>query len=38
VFETIAALSTLCFIAVFVTLFHMDRSSRKNEHNDDARS
>jgi hypothetical protein len=36
-FETIAALSTLAFIAVFVTLFSMDRASRRNDQHDDAR-
>lgn len=31
VFETIAFLSTLMFIAVFIFLFRMDRASRRND-------
>jgi hypothetical protein len=31
VFETIAFLSTLLFIAVFIFLFRMDRASRRND-------
>jgi hypothetical protein len=31
VFETIAFLSTLAFIAVFIFLFRMDRAHRKDE-------
>jgi hypothetical protein len=30
-FETIAFLSTLAFIAVFILLFQMDRASRRDE-------
>jgi hypothetical protein len=30
-FETIAFLSTLAFIAVFIFLFQMDRASRRDE-------
>jgi hypothetical protein len=28
-FETIAALSTIAFIVIFVVLFYMDRASRQ---------
>jgi hypothetical protein len=31
VFETIAALSTIAFIVVFILLFRMDRISRNEE-------
>jgi hypothetical protein len=31
VFETIAALMTLTFIAVFAFLVHLDRSARKDD-------
>ena len=30
-FETIAVLSTVAFIAVFVVLFQMDRASRREQ-------
>jgi hypothetical protein len=30
VFETFAFLSTVAFIAIFVTLFYVDRVSRRN--------
>jgi len=33
-FETIAALSTIAFIVVFVLLFRMDRISRNEERAD----
>ena len=33
-FETIAALSTIAFIVVFVVLFRMDRISRNEEQAD----
>ena len=37
VFETIAFLSTLAFIVVFVVLFQIDRASRKAESGDEPR-
>ena len=36
-FETMAALSTIGFIVIFVVLFMMDRASRRDEAADDAR-
>jgi hypothetical protein len=33
VFETMAALSTLAFIIIFVVLFQMDRASRRDDAN-----
>ena len=30
-FETMAALSTICFIVIFVVLFMIDRNSRRDE-------
>jgi hypothetical protein len=33
-FETIAALSTIAFVVVFVVLFYADRASRNEESSD----
>ena len=30
-FETIAALSTIAFVVIFVVLFYMDRASRQEK-------
>jgi hypothetical protein len=35
-FETIAFLSTVTFIVVFVVLFQVDRAHRKQENRDDS--
>jgi len=37
VFETIAFLSTVAFIVVFVVLFQIDRAHRREEKGDDPR-
>jgi hypothetical protein len=37
VFETIAFLSTIGFVVVFVALFQMDRATRRNDQSDDSR-
>jgi hypothetical protein len=37
VFETIAFLSTVTFIVIFVVLFQIDRSSRKDDNRDESR-
>lgn len=37
-FETIAALSTIAFVVVFILLFRMDRISRNEERADPPRS
>jgi hypothetical protein len=36
-FETIAFLSTVAFIVIFVVLFQLDRAHRKQESSDDSR-
>lgn len=36
VFETIAFLSTVAFVIIFVVLFQIDRASRKAESGDDS--
>jgi hypothetical protein len=38
VFETIAFLSTVAFIVIFVVLFQIDRASRRDEAGDDTRA
>jgi len=35
VFETIAFLSTVAFIVVFVVLFQMDRAHRRNQNGEE---
>jgi hypothetical protein len=37
-FETIAFLSTLAFMAIFIFLFQMDRRSRREDRDDDSRA
>ncbi len=37
-FETIAFLSTVAFIVVFVVLFQIDRAGRREESGDDSRA
>ena len=37
-FETIAFLSTVAFIVIFIALFQMDRASRKEDESADPRA